>query len=424
MDSARTEAFQQAGKRLDSLSEQLIYRLAYSERSSGMIAEQDVLNAIATAEVIADGRKAYISDEQGALMAHIPLLEKRPAHVRELLGTKSDFAMLADGAGVFVIQIAGGEALARIRNLRHRAGQLIMIQSLADANARSNAIIKTFATLLGVATGLALCFALFVLAQARRADSAEEICEQFYARVDTALDSGRGGLWDWDIVRGRIHWSHSLYRMLGVTPRTGFLSVADMQAMMHPDDEPLMALAHRIADKSQTHVDHEFRLKSVSGHWLGMRATARVAHREDGRFPHLVGIAVDISDQKNLAASRARSDEQLRDAIEQISEAFVLWDADNRLVLSNSKFRQLHGLSSEQVHAGMLYNQVMTTASTPAVNVMREIIPIDCDNARTIETELVDGRWLQINERRTRDGGFVSVGADITSIKRHEEDLI
>src|SRR3712207_3692240 len=44
--------------------------------------------------------------------------------------------------------------------------------------------------------------------------------------------------------------------------------------------------------------------------------------------------------------------------------------------------------------------------------------------ARTFEARLQDGRWLQINERRTKDGGYVSVGTDITALKRHEHSLV
>jgi two-component system cell cycle sensor histidine kinase PleC len=44
--------------------------------------------------------------------------------------------------------------------------------------------------------------------------------------------------------------------------------------------------------------------------------------------------------------------------------------------------------------------------------------------ARTFEAQLEDGRWLQISERRTKDGGFVSVGTNITELKLHEEKLI
>ena len=43
---------------------------------------------------------------------------------------------------------------------------------------------------------------------------------------------------------------------------------------------------------------------------------------------------------------------------------------------------------------------------------------------RSYETRLPDGRWMQVNERRTRDGGCVSVGADITALKEHEEQLV
>ena len=42
----------------------------------------------------------------------------------------------------------------------------------------------------------------------------------------------------------------------------------------------------------------------------------------------------------------------------------------------------------------------------------------------TYEAQLADGRWLQVNERRTGDGGYVSVGTDITTLKRHEEKLL
>jgi two-component system cell cycle sensor histidine kinase PleC len=44
--------------------------------------------------------------------------------------------------------------------------------------------------------------------------------------------------------------------------------------------------------------------------------------------------------------------------------------------------------------------------------------------ARTFEAQLDDGSWLHISERRTKDGGYVSVGTDITQIKKHEQKLV
>ena len=39
----------------------------------------------------------------------------------------------------------------------------------------------------------------------------------------------------------------------------------------------------------------------------------------------------------------------------------------------------------------------------------------------TFERQLADGRWLQVNELKTRDGGCVSIGTDITLIKQHQD---
>src|SRR5689334_5447238 len=42
----------------------------------------------------------------------------------------------------------------------------------------------------------------------------------------------------------------------------------------------------------------------------------------------------------------------------------------------------------------------------------------------SFEAQLDDGSWLHISERRTKDGGYVSVGTDITRIKSHEQKLV
>ncbi len=65
----------------------------------------------------------------------------------------------------------------------------------------------------------------------------------------------------------------------------------------------------------------------------------------------------------------------------------------------------------------------MTAAASRPVVERRIADPDQNGFSRTIEVQLADERWLQINERRTRDGGLVSVGTDITLLKRHQERL-
>jgi two-component system cell cycle sensor histidine kinase PleC len=115
---------------------------------------------------------------------------------------------------------------------------------------------------------------------------------------------------------------------------------------------------------------------------------------------------------------------RLRDAIETIPEAFVLWDAENRLVLCNSNFQELHDLPDEAITVGASYESVVSAGQKPVVRNKVSTAGPALPGARTFEAQLEDGRWLHISERRTKDGGYVSVGTDITALKTHEEKLI
>ena len=87
--------------------------------------------------------------------------------------------------------------------------------------------------------------------------------------------------------------------------------------------------------------------------------------------------------------------------------------------MCNSKYQQLHSLADEAMPSGTPYEDVVA-AGSQARGAQHRSSPTGRAEAgaRTFEAQLEDGRWLQINERRTKDGGFVSVGTDITALKR------
>jgi two-component system cell cycle sensor histidine kinase PleC len=260
--------------------------------------------------------------------------------------------------------------------------------------------------------------------QATRAREADLMYEAVRSRIDTALNRGRCGLWDWDLARGRIFWSHSMFAILGLQPRDDLLTFGEVSALVHPEDIRLYDLATQLADARAHSVDHAFRMRHAEGHWIWLRARCELVRQRGEASDHLIGIAVDITEQKTLVERTAAADMRLRDAVETIPEAFVVWDADNRLVLCNSNFQSLHNLPDESVIAGTPYEVVIADGRKPVVrnrvvNEENAALP----GARTFEAQLDDGRWLHISERRTKDGGYVSVGMDITALKQHEEKL-
>jgi two-component system cell cycle sensor histidine kinase PleC len=162
----------------------------------------------------------------------------------------------------------------------------------------------------------------------------------------------------------------------------------------------------------------------ASGKWVWLRARCELVRQPGETGLHLIGIAVDITEQKTLVEKTAAADLRLRDAIETIPEAFVLWDHENRLVLCNSNFQQLHNLPDQAIAAGTPYEDVVAAGRKHVIRTKVASEDPTLPGARTFEAQLDDGHWLQISERRTKDGGYVSVGTDITPLKQHETKLV
>ncbi len=123
----------------------------------------------------------------------------------------------------------------------------------------------------------------------------------------------------------------------------------------------------QLADAKVQSFDHAFRMRHADGRWLWLRARCELARQDGEAGLHLIGIAVDITEQKSLVEKTVAADLRLRDAIETIPEAFVLWDADNRLVLCNSNFQALHHLPDEAVVAGTPYETVVAMGRKPII---------------------------------------------------------
>jgi two-component system cell cycle sensor histidine kinase PleC len=394
--------------------------------------ERDGANAPAAAltsaippRSLAAGRRFLVTDPAGTIVAASPNETISGIKLLDVLGHEQALTILGLHAGVMEIALPDGtRTLAAVRDLARPLGQLAVVQSrtgtLASWRSSTALTITLFAT-----TGFVLLILGFAFHwQAMRAREADIIYETVRSRIDTALDSGRCGLWDWDLARGRIFWSHSMFDMLGLDVRDELLTFGEVSALLHPDDIQLYELAAQLADAKTDTIDHAFRMRHARGDWVWLRARCELVQQAGEPGVHVIGIAVDISEQKSLAARTATADMRLRDAIDTISEAFVVWDADNRLVLCNSKFQSLHGLPDTAVLPGTPYEAVIAAGTQPVVRTQLTTEGRYDRAGLTFEAQLEDGRWLQISERRTKDGGFVSVGTDITVLKRHEENLL
>ena len=387
---------------------------------------QDVLARVLPLWATGVGRHFLLTNAEGIVTATTPAIDGAIGRrLIDLLGSTQPLTTFGAEAGVLEITLPDEtRALATVRMLKAPLGQITVVQSREGALASWRSL-TTLTITLSATTGFVVLILGFAFHwQATRAREADVIYETVRSRIDTALNRGRCGLWDWDLARGRIFWSQSMFDILGLEAKDNLMPFGDVSTLVHPDDVQLYELASELAEAKMSAIDHAFRMRHADGHWVWLRARCELVRQRGEPGPHLIGIAVDITEQKSLVEKTVAADMRLRDAIETIPEAFVLWDTDNRLVLCNSNFQELHNLPDESIMVGASYESLVAAGSKPVVR--NKIITSGpaVPGARTFEAQLEDGRWLQISERRTKDGGYVSVGTDITALKTHEEKLI
>jgi len=386
------------------------------------------LKAALPGEALSDGRIYLITNNRGkVLTSYPPQANWNERLVAEILSDDGLSKLAENEAKVFESELRNGtQAFVGTISLSPYDGNLLIVHFRDQVLASWRSNVAQISTLFSVTLGVLVLLGTAFHWQASRAAEADQTLFLATDRLDKALERGRCGLWDWDIARGRIFWSKSMFEIVGLEARDQRLSYGEVADLLHSDDESMENLVETLLKGGKAAIDQEFRMRHSDGHWVWLRIRCELCDAPGEEAPHLVGMAIDITEQKLNDRLNQEAELRLKDAIENISEAFVLWDADNKLVMSNSKYQQFHNLPASACAPGASYEDVTRAAREPAV---KHRVPTEKDSkgkrnkGRSFEVRLEGGKWLHINERRTKDGGFVSVGTDITTLKQNGERL-
>lgn len=134
-----------------------------------------------------------------------------------------------------------------------------------------------------------------------------------------------------------------------------------------------------------------------------------------------VSLGVNQTDQLRMWA-----------AVEAIPDGFVLYDQEERLVMSNARYREIYPESAEAMVPGASFEDILRHGlkrgqHRDAVGREEEWLEQRLMEhrrpSRSVEQHLGDGRWLRVLEKATPDGGRVGLRVDITSIKEQQAAL-
>ena len=277
----------------------------------------------------------------------------------------------------------------------------------------ADALISLLAPL---AVGLVL--ALVLVRQGRKAEETRQAHDESERRVRLAVEAAHCGIWEWRLDTDLVTMSDVTAVMLG-WGGGGVAHAADVIARVAGEHQERLRQALRAAAEFGA-FDVSFRVdKPGGGGFTWVDARGQGFERGAQGFASIIGVALDVTEERYAEHRARQAERRLSDAIDSVSEAFVLWSRNGRLLMCNDTFRTTFNVEARLLKPGSPRAAVEQVMAMAVKGRERLSGPIGAS-----EVELYDGRWLHLSERQTADGGAVVTATDISALKRQESDLL
>jgi PAS domain S-box-containing protein len=237
----------------------------------------------------------------------------------------------------------------------------------------------------------------------------------------------------------RIEWVNPAFEA-----RTGW-SLDEVRGVRPPDllhcpetDPATVARVHAAMAAGRP-VQAEMVSRTRSGERFWTEIDLHPLHDATGRLSGYVSVETDITERRRqqetlaqLAHEATEARARLEMAVEALPDAFAYYDADDRLVLCNARYRDFYPRTGSRMTPGTPFAEIVRSAiangEVPAATGREEewlAERLERHRAAdgTAEQRQAAGRWLRVIERSTPDGGRVGMRIDITGIKLAEQRL-
>ncbi len=225
--------------------------------------------------------------------------------------------------------------------------------------------------------------------------------------------------------------SENIKDWLGYEPHEYLENPEFWRSRVHPDElAAVEAKSIQLYKKGRHTVEYRFFKKDGTYCWV--IDEQHLIRNRDGEPVEVVGSWSDVTAPKEAEIAFRRSEQRLTDAIESISEGFSLYDAEDRLIVCNSAYGELLYPGLGTPIPGTPYETLIRNAAERGLveeakgRVEEWVVERLAKHRQPGEPHIqrrTDGHWLQINERKTAEGGTVAVYTNITEIKRAEEEV-
>jgi signal transduction histidine kinase/CheY-like chemotaxis protein len=207
-------------------------------------------------------------------------------------------------------------------------------------------------------------------------------------------------------------------------------AIGRVAAAVRPDDEREAgaSIQQRLLDHAAAGTGDRIEVPVADGNWWVQIDAKPIAR--NGMVVTVTDITPLKREEVELRRETDRTRRLLHESIEAISEGFVLYDAEDRLVLFNQRYRDEFSFAPEALVPGTTYAEILRRGiADSSVPLGYDIDTWVAERAEAHRNppppylvERSDNRWTLMTEYRTREGGIVGIRADVTDLKRREQN--
>lgn len=165
-------------------------------------------------------------------------------------------------------------------------------------------------------------------------------------RLRLPTQSGKFGVWDFDVASSEVFWTDSLYAIHGVDPDTFPCTLESFSSLVHPDDRARVQESVRRALEQDMPYELEFRAVRPDGEIIWLFTSATVLREEHGPV-RMLGLTVDVTHRKRAELATAESEAAYRNLVKSLPAAVYTCDPSGRVLLFNDAAAGLWGREPE-----------------------------------------------------------------------------
>lgn len=214
--------------------------------------------------------------------------------------------------------------------------------------------------------------------------------------------------------------------------RTDVIGKSGIRFSPEMNDKTRNQQTREMMEKGQIADLPEVRVKTPNKGYRLIKSKKCPLFDETDTVQYVLAISEDVTDQRLAENALDQSQQRFRDAIESLTDGIALFDSEERLMLCNRRYQAMWPGFEAVALPGVTFELLVRHYLEAAVSQDKNVDIEAAVEARirryrnppsTCEVPLFNGKWLQVTDRKTADGGVVVTCTDITALKEREAGL-